>query len=851
VGGPLARWFAGVALAVVVAVLSLTVWQEALGGRVAAGARSGLASLPAAARGPVSAALGRDDPSYRVAGLRALSPAQGLRTAFSGDGVTVISGRGRVRLTLAGFGLASALRPIASSLPVAVANRVNYLHPGVREWYVNGPLGLEQGFDVLARPAAGSGPLTLEVALSGDLRARLDHGSVLLIGGGVGLRYTGLRVADARGRTLRSWLQLARGRILIRVSDRDAVYPLRVDPLVQRGSKLVGTGASGAAAQGYSVALSRDGNTALIGGAGDNGNAGAAWVFSRSASGVWSQQGSRLSASDETGAAKFGSSVVLSSDGDTALIGGPDDSGVGAAWVFTRSASGVWSQQGAKLVGTDANGTVEQEGWSVALSGDGNTAVIGGAEDDYHGGAGDAWAFTRSAGGAWSQQGSRPIVSIVSNFAHQGLSVALSSDGNTALIGVPFANRAWVLTQSGGVWSLASILVGTGTAGTSAQQGWSVALSADGNTALIGGPRDNSLAGAAWVFTRSASGVWGQQGAKLVGTGASGGGSQQGNSVALSSDGNTALVGGPGDVFDPVTGNGTGAAWVFTRSASRAWSQQGSKLVGTGISGLADEGSGVALSDDGSTALVGGPGDSGGTGAAWVFVNEYTLAVAKAGSGSGLVSSSPAGIDCGSSCQTSFPSGAQVTLTALPAAGSVFAGWSGGGCSGTRTCQVTINSDATVTATFTHTAPPSLSGLKLSPSKFVLAGRLVGGRCVAQTRANDKRRHCTRPVKLQVSYRLNVAATVTITIKRALAGRLVAGRCVAQTTANRHHRSCTRQVAVHGTLTRAGVAGLNSFTFDGRIGGRRLGAGSYRLTATPSLSGKASTPRTVAFTITS
>src|ERR1019366_10197558 len=127
-------------------------------------------------------------------------------------------------------GLASALRPIASSLPVAVANRVNYLHPGVREWYVSGPLGLEQGFDVLARPAAGSGPLTLEVALSGDLRARLDHGSVLLIGGGVGLRYTGLRVVDARGRTLRSLLQLARGRILIRVSDRGPADPVGARP---------------------------------------------------------------------------------------------------------------------------------------------------------------------------------------------------------------------------------------------------------------------------------------------------------------------------------------------------------------------------------------------------------------------------------------------------------------------------------------------------------------------------------------------------------------------------------------------------------------------------------------------
>jgi hypothetical protein len=170
-----------------------------------------------------------------------------------------------------------------------------------------------------------------------------------------------------------------------------------------------------------------------------------------------------------------------------------------------------------------------------------------------------------------------------------------------------------------------------------------------------------------------------------------------------------------------------------------------------------------------------------------------------------------------------------VTLTASPAPGSTFTGWSGSGCSGAGTCRVTMNSDTTVTATFAHAAPPSppaLSGLKVSPSTFVLAGRLVGGRCVVETRANRKHRHCTRPVKLKVTYRLNVTAAVTVTIKHSLAGRLV---------------------ALHGTLTRAGAAGPNTFTFHGRIGGRQLGTGSYRLTATPSLSGKTGRPRTITF----
>jgi hypothetical protein len=84
-----------------------------------------------------------------------------------------------------------------------------------------------------------------------------------------------------------------------------------------------------------------------------------------------------------------------------------------------------------------------------------------------------------------------------------------------------------------------SKLVGTGTQGPS-EQGWSVALSADGHTAIVGGIVDNKLTGAAWVFKRS-SDTWSQQGNKLVGTGVIGQ-AGQGVSVALSADGKTAMV---------------------------------------------------------------------------------------------------------------------------------------------------------------------------------------------------------------------------------------------------------------------------------------------------------------------
>jgi hypothetical protein len=79
----------------------------------------------------------------------------------------------------------------------------------------------------------------------------------------------------------------------------------------------------------------------------------------------------------------------------------------------------------------------------------------------------------------------------------------------------------------------------------------------------------------------------------------------------------------------------------------------------------------------------------------------FTLTVTRAGTGSGTVTSAPAAIDCGSVCVNTFGAGAVVSLTATPAAGSVFAGWSGGGCSGTSTCVVTVAAATSVTATFT------------------------------------------------------------------------------------------------------------------------------------------------------
>jgi hypothetical protein len=356
------------------------------------------------------------------------------------------------------------------------------------------------------------------------------------------------------------------------------------------------------------VALSSDGNTALIGGDHDNSGVGAVWVFTRSGS-TWTQQ-QKLSGSGEIGSALFGYSVALSSDGNTALIGGfNDNGGVGAAWVFTRAGS-TWTQQQKVVDSTnDSNGYF---GWSVALSSDGNTALIGADSDN--GAVGAAWVFTRSAS-TWTQQGGKLVDSTNDSYAYFGWSVALSSDGNTALIGAPDDNStggfAWVFTRSGTTWTQQATLIDS-TNDSYAFFGYSVALSSDGNTALVGGYGDGAT-GAAWVFTRAGS-TWAQQ-AKLVDSTNDSYG-YFGYSVALSSDGNTALIGGDDD------NGGVGAAWVFTRAAS-TWTQQ-QKLSGSGESGSAMFGYSVALSSEGNTALIAGPYDNSHVGAAWVFAGAPT-----------------------------------------------------------------------------------------------------------------------------------------------------------------------------------------------------------------------------------
>ena len=334
-----------------------------------------------------------------------------------------------------------------------------------------------------------------------------------------------------------------------------------------QGQELTANDENGKGQFGLSVALSGDGKTALIGGPSDEGEVGAAWVFTRAGSN-WTQgekltgNGTNGTGHGENGNGRFGSGVALSKDGKTALIGGPGDNGdVGAAWVLRRAGS-TWKQKGEKLTG---GGEVDQGafGFSVALSSNGNTALVGAPDD--RGCTGAAWVFTHSAGSSWEQQAElqtgQTECPTPDSHTDLGSSVALSADGDTALVGAakeehPGRSGGWVFIRSGSTWTQQAEQIGP-------DGGASVALSSDGNTALTAGwICECGLGGTAHVLTRSGS-TWTQVDEF------SGKGQPEfaffGRSAALSANGETALIGGPGG--RQVTESGSvGAAWVFVES---------------------------------------------------------------------------------------------------------------------------------------------------------------------------------------------------------------------------------------------------------------------------------------------
>ncbi len=358
---------------------------------------------------------------------------------------------------------------------------------------------------------------------------------------------------------------------------------------------------------------------------------GSARVYVRTGS-TWTLQ-ARLAGTDEeeprfeprTGAAAFGTSVAISGDGNTIIVGAPRNSWFGLVSIFTRS-EGIWTlEQRQSGTGYPCAESC-RAGEDVALSGNGGEAAYLGYEE-YAGGRYYEGRAALNVSGTGLERlpfhGLPPVSPVES--------VAVSADGNTVLVSglqrVTFyepcpvqperlcertktskAGLVFAFTRAGSTWQEQTIS-GAGESGEG-EFGSSLALSSNGGTALIGGSADNGGAGAAWVFTHSASG-WSQQGGKLTANSEIGAG-EFGESVALSADGNKALIGGPGD-----NGN-VGAAWEFTRSGE-AWTQQPSKLTASDETGEGRFASSLALSGEGDEAVIGAPGDDGGVGALWSF----------------------------------------------------------------------------------------------------------------------------------------------------------------------------------------------------------------------------------------
>ena len=265
---------------------------------------------------------------------------------------------------------------------------------------------------------------------------------------------------------------------------------------------------------GISVSISGDGNTAIVSARNEDttaSNAGSAYIYTRSGS-TWSQQ-AKIQASDAQANDNFGYSVDISNDGDTVIVGAyREDTGgtdAGSAYIYTRSGS-TWSQQ-AKIQAS-FGGSEDRFGYSVSIDSDGDTAIVSAIYEDTGGAsAGSAYIFTRS-GTSWGQQAQIQPTN-VSSSDQFGRSVSISGDGNTVIGSSPIedtgftnAGAVYIFTRSGSTWTQQAKIQ----AYDAQASGWFgdyVDISNDGNTVIIGADNTDSgsisEAGAAYIYKPS------------------------------------------------------------------------------------------------------------------------------------------------------------------------------------------------------------------------------------------------------------------------------------------------------------------------------------------------------------
>jgi trimeric autotransporter adhesin len=676
-------------------------------GRSASTAQPSFSSVPLPARATISSALGTIDPAFRIrtgAGrLSAINAGQHLGARFGRDGATVKAGSSRLGLRLAAVGA----RRIAPLAPRADRNSVSYAHPNVDESWTNGPLGLEQSFEIARSPThQASDVLTLSLALSGNLRASLAgdrQSAVFTAPGRTALAYRGLSVTDARGHHLRSWLALDRSLLSIRVDTRGATYPIHVDPYVQYAELTGGTSAEA----GYSLAFADNdvvagAPDANVGGFSD---AGEVLVFSKPAGGWGSSPvvPSVLTATAPAQNAKLGSSVAISGDGGTIAAGATGgDSGDGIVFVFTENGNAWTSEQQVARLSAASGSLGDDLGHSVAVSSNGSTIAAGAPGRAGDNGAVLVWD---EPGSAWTAK--TQTSTLTGDGGALGVSLAISQDGDIVVAGAPAATEngdsgqgaVYVFTDNGGAWSSATLTLASGAA--SEKLGTSVGLS--GSTIVAGAPgfvgsSDDVGQGAAFVFTEPGS-SWGSetQTAKLTASNPA----QLavlGESVAVS--GTEIVAGAPG-----VSGS-QGAAYVFIEPGT-SWTTETQQAELTASDGAGGDSLGDSIALSGSTIAAGAPvaTASGNTdqGATYVFLQQ--------GSTTTSVSCSPNPVQSGNAttCQ------AQVDDTSgdpSPPGGTVSFSTSGAGnFSSNAACSLTsvLKSESASTCSVTYTETDDVS----------------------------------------------------------------------------------------------------------------------------------------------
>lgn len=433
--------------------------------------------------------------------------------------------------------------------------RVEYDRGSIIEWYENRPGGLQQGF-IVREPQSADGTIRVEIAMEGLLpRAAGDDVIHLLdTNGGEILSYSELLAWDATGRELPAKMEALADGVALVVSTMGATYPVTIDPVFATlqekiGPTVVGDGVP-TAYLGWSVDIS--GNTVVVGAPGDDTplgtDSGSAYVF-QIEKGTWLRQAKLLSNDGEMDD-YFGYSVAISAN--TIAVGSPGDdtsqgSDSGSAYVFVRDPKLTTWNQSAKILPADTT-TGDELGNAVTI--EGNTVLIGSRLADTAGGvnAGCAYVFTRGKDPAslWSQE-ARLVAD--DGAMNDFFGSALSLSKNTAVIGTPAddtmagtdAGSAYVFARSGTTWTQQAKLAMENAA---ANNYFGAATAIDKETVVVGVTGYDDIAtnqGCAIVFQRS-RGTWSQV-AQLARTSADED-DFMGNSVAVF--GKNLAVGAPG-----------------------------------------------------------------------------------------------------------------------------------------------------------------------------------------------------------------------------------------------------------------------------------------------------------------